>query len=208
MSSEDVTLMLIEDHLALRKGLELLLRARGFHVVGVAASEEEALRLVKARRPDVALVDLGLEGTSGTSLVKRVLDHHPAAGVLIYTGSSDPEELGAAARSGARGFALKSIDTADLVAAIRAVAAGGIWIDPALAGALAPPAAQTARLSPREREILGLLASGATGEEAAGRLCLSPETVRTHVRNAMRKLDAHTRVHAIALAVQQDEIAL
>lgn len=208
MTGDDVTLILVEDHLALRKGLELLLRARGFHVVGVAAGEEEALRLLKARRPDVALVDLGLEGTSGVALVKRVLDHDPAAGVLIYTGSSDPQELDAAARCGARGFALKSIDSADLVAAIRAVAAGGIWIDPALAGALAPPTAQAAMLTPREREILELLASGVTGEQAAGRLCLSPETVRTHVRNAMRKLDANTRVHAIALAVQQHEIAL
>jgi DNA-binding NarL/FixJ family response regulator len=207
-AERDTTILLVEDHLALRKGLELLLRARGFHVVGAGSSPEEGYRLFSARRPDVAVIDVGLGDGSGVQLAERILATDPEAGVLMYTGTPDPEAVDAAAHCGARGFALKSRGPDDLMRAIRAVAAGGVYVDPVVATLLAPSAAPARVLTDREREILSLLATGLTGEQVAAELFLSPETIRTHIRNAMRKLGAHTRVHAVALAVRQREISL
>jgi DNA-binding NarL/FixJ family response regulator len=203
----DITVLLVEDHLALRKGLELLLRARGFHVVGVGDSAEQGYRLFEARRPDVAVIDVGLGEGSGLTLAERILTLAPGAGVLMYTGMTDRDSIDHAARLGARGFALKAGGPDELITAIRTVAAGGVYVDPAVASLLAPSAVPAQVLTNREREILALLARGMTGEQAAAELFLSPETVRTHVRNAMRKLDARTRVHAVALALRLREIS-
>jgi DNA-binding NarL/FixJ family response regulator len=207
MTPDEITVLLVEDHLALRKGLELLLRARGFHVVGVADSAEQGLRLYERRRPDVAVIDVGLGDASGVTLAQEILAQDGDAGVLVYTGLTDHDSIDLAARSGARGFALKAGGPDELITAIRAVASGGVHIDPAVAALLAPSAAPASVLTKREREVLALLATGMTGEQAAESLFLSPETVRTHVRNAMRKLDARTRVHAVALALRLREIS-
>jgi DNA-binding NarL/FixJ family response regulator len=205
--NEEVTVLLVEDHAALRKGMELLLRARGFRVVGVAGSAEQGLRLYKSRRPNVAVLDVGLGDGNGVTMAQQILELDPGAGVLVYTGLTDRESLDAAASCGARGFALKAGGPDELITAIRAVAGGGVHVDPAVAAILAPSSRPGHVLTPREREILQLLAHGMTGEQAAGALFLSPETVRTHIRNAMRKLDAKTRVHAVALALHQREIS-
>jgi DNA-binding NarL/FixJ family response regulator len=203
------SILLVEDHIAVRKGLEVLLRSEGFHVIGVAESAEQGYRMFTARRPDVAVVDVGLGEGSGVDLTERILADDPQAGVLVYTGMSEPAAIERAAGCGARGFALKTVGPHELMRAIRAVAAGGVHIDPAVAALLAPGNdGKPALLTGREREILDLLAAGKTGEEAAHELFLSPETVRTHIRNAMRKLDAKTRVHAVALAVREREITL
>jgi DNA-binding NarL/FixJ family response regulator len=206
--SDGPSVLLVEDHLAVRKGLELLLRDRGFHVMGATASADEGLRMFIDRHPDVAIVDVDLGTASGLDLVERMLEHRPGAGVLVYTGLSDPSALHAAASCGARGFVLKTIAPSDLMAAARAVAAGGLYVDPCVAELLAPRAARAALLSRREREVLDLLALGMTGQQVASELFLSPETVRTHVRNAMKKLGASTRVHAVAMAVRLREITL
>lgn len=207
MSGDDLTVVIVEDHLALRKGLELLLRARGLHVVGVGASAEHGYRLYETRRPDVAVIDVGLGEGSGVALAEQVLELDPNAGVLMYTGMTDRESIERAARCGARGFVLKAGGPDDLIAAIRAVAAGAVHVDPAIAGLIAASAEGTRVLTNREREILALLATGRSGEQIAAELFLSPETVRTHVRNAMRKLKARTRVHAVALALRLGEIS-
>jgi DNA-binding NarL/FixJ family response regulator len=207
MTGEGATVLLVEDHLALRKGLEMLLRARGFHVIGVGDSAESGYRLFEARRPDVAVIDVGLGEGSGVALAQKILELDPDAGVLVYTGMTDRESIDLAARSGARGFALKAGGPDELITAIRAVAAGGVHVDPAVAALLAPSAVPGRVLTDREREVLALLATGMTGEQAAEKLFLSPETVRTHVRNAMRKLGAKTRVHAVALALRLQEIS-
>ena len=203
------SVLLVEDHIAVRKGLEVLLRSEGFHVVGVAESAEQAHRLFMARRPDVAVVDVMLREGSGLELTERILEENDDAGVLVYTGLSDPVAIERAAQTGARGFALKTVGPHELMSAIVTVAAGGVHVDPTMATLLAPlRRGRPHLLTAREREILDLLATGKTGEEAARQLFLSPETVRTHVRNAMRKLDARTRVHAVALAVREREISL
>jgi DNA-binding NarL/FixJ family response regulator len=202
-----VNVVVVDDHLALRRGLELLLRREGYHVVGTADDAQQAEQLILRRRPDVALIDLSLPGENGAALTRRLLAHDHALRIILYTGSADEDELLDGLHAGAAGFALKSGDPAELKAAIRIVADGGDYLDPRLTSTLRSAGGGRKLLSPREREVLELLAHGLSGEQAAQQLYLSSETVRTHVRNAMSKLDAATRVHAVALALQRGEIS-
>jgi DNA-binding NarL/FixJ family response regulator len=197
---DEIEVIVIDDHLGIRKGLELLLRQEGMRVAGVAAGLEEARALLARRRHDVALIDIHLGADNALGLVEDRLRSHPAAAIVLYTGYT--EGLAEAARIGPRGFVLKSSPAAHLIEALRAVAGGGHYVDANLAGALVGPGAvPLSVLSPRELQILDLLADGLNGHAVAKQLFLSPETVRTHVRNAMTKLGARTRVQAVALVV-------
>ena len=210
-SAQDVIrLIVVEDHQAMRQGLELLLGRQGCVVVGSAGRADDAWTLIRERRPDVAVIDVNLPDESGVALARRLLAEDPELGLLLYTGAEDRKTVSEALDCGARGFAVKAGPPTELIDAIRIIARGGTYLDPRLKSLLgARPAAGTARiLSDREREVLDLLAKGMTGEDAAEQLFLSPLTVRTHVRNAMQKLEAHTRVHAITLALQRGEIQL
>ncbi len=212
LQTEDVAiqLALVEDHAALREGLELLLSRSGYQVLGTADGEGAGFELVERVDPDVVVVDVTLADGDGIALTRRLLEARPNRGVVIYTGSSDEEHLLDGLDSGARGYALKEGSIGELMEAITAVAAGGSYVDPRLAPALLSPRATQRQpsLSTREREIMSLLAEGLTGEQVADRLFLSAETVKTHVRNAMNKLEARNRVHAIAIALRQGEIDL
>jgi len=209
-SNAQISLALVEDHLALREGLSLLLKREGCDVVGSVGDPQEGYAMIEDKRPDVAVIDIRLPGESGITLTRRLLRNHPELGVVLYTGHSDVELLYEGLDSGARGYALKDGPPEELLEAIRSIAAGGTYVDPRLRPALLSRGAtkRVPHLSPREREILDLLAQGLTGERIAEQLFLSPETVRTHVRNAMEKLEANTRVHAIAIALRQGEIRL
>jgi DNA-binding NarL/FixJ family response regulator len=207
--TKSLNVVIVDDHVALRRGMELLLRRAGHHVVGTADDAESGEALILRRKPDVALVDLALPGMSGAELTRSLLGSDPELRIILYTGAADEHQLLDAHNAGAAGFALKSGDPEELEEAIRTVAAGGHYIDPRLTPLLAKGSGDRTRtrtLSPREREIMGLLSRGLSGEEAAKQLFLSPETVRTHVRNAMSKLGAATRAHAVALALQRGEI--
>ena len=201
--------MIVEDHQALREGLELLLDREGCQVVGAAGTAGEGRELVERLEPDVALVDIRLGDESGIDLTRELLDADPARRVVLYTGSSDVELLTSGLDSGARGYALKEGTPKELTGALNTVAEGGTYVDPRLRPALlSRKATQTQPvLSKREREIMDLLAQGLTGEQVAERLVLSAETVKTHIRNAMTKLEAHTRVHAIAIALREGFIS-
>lgn len=209
-SQEVIRLIVVEDHQAMRQGLELLLGRQGCVVVGSAGRAEDAWKLIRERRPDVAVVDVNLPDESGAELARRLLAEDPELGVLLYTGAEDRKTVSEALDCGARGFAVKAGPPTELIDAIRIIARGGTYLDPRLKSLLGSRPATTSEhiLSEREREVLDLLAKGLTGEDAAEQLFLSPLTVRTHVRNAMRKLQAHTRVHAITIALQQGEIQL
>ena len=202
-------LVLIEDHQALREGLELLLGREGCEVVGTAGTAAEGRELIERLDPDVALVDIRLGDDSGIELTRAVLDADPDRRVVLYTGSSDVELLISGLDSGARGYALKEGTPSELTGALETVAEGGTYVDPRLRPALL--SRQTTQrmpsLSKREREIMDLLAQGLTGEDVAERLVLSSETVKTHIRNAMSKLEAHTRVHAVAIALREGYIS-
>jgi DNA-binding NarL/FixJ family response regulator len=203
-----LNVVIVDDHVALRRGMELLLRRAGHHVVGTADDAESGEALIQRRRPHVALVDLALPGKSGAELTRSLLATDPTLRIILYTGAADERQLLAALDAGAAGVALKSGDPQELEQAIRSVAAGDDYLDPRLTPLLSRAANGAVKtLSPREREILGLLSRGLSGEQAAKQLYLSSETVRTHVRNAMTKLGAATRAHAVALALQRGEIS-
>ncbi len=201
--------MLIEDHQALREGLELLLGKAGIEVVGTAGTKEEGWALVERHDPDVALIDIALGEESGIDLTAELIDRNPDRRIVLYTGSSEIELLISGLDSGARGYALKEGTQAELVNALQTVAEGGTYVDPRLHPALLSRKATNTQkgLSKREREIMDLLAQGLTGEQVAAQLFLSPETIKTHIRNAMNKLEANTRVHAIAIALREGFIS-
>jgi DNA-binding NarL/FixJ family response regulator len=203
-------LVIIDDHEALREGLVALLRAHGMEVLGTAGNLAAGIDLVEHADPQIAIVDIQLPDGSGIELTRELLARRPDLAVVLYTGDADADLLYSGLDSGARGYALKAGSMQELVGAIERIAAGGSYVDPRLDRILLSPraTAQLPQLSPREREIMHLMAEGGTAEAVANRLGVSVETVRTHVRNVIRKLQARNRVHAIALALERGEIAL
>jgi len=203
-------LVIVDDHEALREGLAALLSGSGLEIVGAAGNVAAGVDLVEHANPDVALLDIRLPDGSGIELTRELLQSHPGLGVILYTGDSDAELLYDGLDSGARGYALKAGSMDELVAAIHRVAAGGSYVDPRLDRILLSPraTANVPQLSPREREIMHLMAEGMTAERIGEEITVSVETVRTHVRNVIRKLQARNRVHAIAIALERGEIAL
>jgi DNA-binding NarL/FixJ family response regulator len=199
------SLVLVEQHEALRDGLAVLLERRGFEVRGCATTAAGGEEVIAERHPDVAVVGVELPDERGTELVRRMSDHPPCPKFVIYTGLTDPDLLEAAYRSGARGLVAKPAGLSTLVEALREVSRGGRYFDRSFVQKNGNGAPEKA-LSRRESEVLAFLADGLTGEEIARRLVLSPETVRTHIRNAMEKLDARTRTEAVVKAIDRDEI--
>jgi DNA-binding NarL/FixJ family response regulator len=160
-------------------------------------------------RPEVAIVDLRMPDQSGIEVVRKAAASSESTGVILYTGAGDQALLVEAVDAGARGFVLKEAPLSDLLRAIQTVAAGGTYVDAVLAGTLTSAKAtdRLRELTQREREVLRLLADGMRYEEIGKQLFLSPETVRTHVRKAMGRLDANTGTQAVATALRQSLIA-
>ena len=199
--------VLIEEHEALRDGLRALLERHGIRTVGVAGTAAGALDVFRHVRPDVAVIAVKLPDGSGLRLVRRLHREDPDLPILIYTGVEDVRTLAEALDSGARGFVLKPGSTPHLVAALRAVAGGKRYVDPAIRTLLdAGVEGDPLLLTKREREVFDLLAQGFTGEEIATQLTVAAETVRTHIRNGMDKLGSHTRTGAVVQALKTHEI--
>jgi DNA-binding NarL/FixJ family response regulator len=202
-NSHPMNLLIVDANGTLRKGTELLLRSWGHHVIGSAGDAVTGFELVARRRPDVTLVDQDLPG-GGAELARRITDADPSAAVVLHlAGGSCRGVLDAAMRSGARGLVLKSGEPRELLHALAKAASGGSYVTPLIARA---HERDTKTLTRREREVLQLLAHGASGKRASAMLTLSPETVRTHIRNASRRLGARTRVHAVTMAIARGEI--
>ena len=207
-SGQPLEIIVVEDHAAVRMGVEAILRRAGHRIAAATDSPEDARHLVLEQRPGVALLDVNLSGGDGIELAREILEQRPGQRILLYTGFAADRRLGDALAFGVRGVALKAGAPEELVQAIATVAADGVYLDPRLREVLGHSGSVRARgvLSKREAEVLELLAQGLTGEEIANRLVLSAETVRTHVRNGMRRLGAHTRSHAVAMALSSGEI--
>ena len=203
-------LVIIDDHEALRDGLAVLLGQGGLEVVAAAGNVATGADIVADADPDVAIVDIQLPDGNGIDLTRTLLASHPGLGVILYTGDSDVDLLVDGLDSGARGYALKAGSIDELRSAIRRVADGGTYVDPRLDRVLLSErtTARLPNLSPREREIMHLMAEGGTAQDVAARVGVSVETVRTHVRNVIRKLQARNRVHAIAIALQRGDISI
>jgi DNA-binding NarL/FixJ family response regulator len=200
------SLVLVEHHEALRDGLAVLLERRGFQVRGCATTAARGEEVIAERHPDVAVVGVDLPDERGTELVRRMSDRPPCPKFVLYTGLEDPDLLEAAYRSGACGLVAKPAGLSTLVEALREVWRGGRYFDRSFVHKNGNGGSADKTLSARESEILGFLAEGLTGEEIARRLVLSPETVRTHVRNATEKLGARTRTEAVVKALEREEI--
>lgn len=200
------SLVLVEQHEALRDGLAVLLERRGFKVVGCAPTATRGEEVIGERHPDMAVVGVDLPDERGTELVRRMHGRGADPKFVIYTGLDDPGLLEAAYRSGARGLVAMPTGLSVLVDALREVWRGGRYFDRSFVEKDGNGTATLRKLSGRETEILTMLADGLTGEQIAQRLVLSPETVRTHVRNAMAKLEARTRTEAVVKALDLGEI--
>ncbi|WP_307817796.1 response regulator transcription factor [Nocardia acididurans] len=211
-SSGKIRVFLLDDHEIVRRGLQDLLEAEGdIDVVGEAGTAAEALRRIPAVRPDVAVLDVRLEDGDGVSVCRELVSDIPALNVLMLTSFSDDEALLGAVLAGAKGYVLKQLRGAQLVDAVRRVAAGESLIDARTAaevterarrrGPVADPLA-AAELTERERQILALIGKAMSNKEIAAELYLSDKTVRNYVSSLLSKLGLVRRSQAAVLAEQ------
>jgi DNA-binding NarL/FixJ family response regulator len=198
-----------DDHPAVLEAVAEFLVQGGIEVIARARDGEEALERIEQRKPQVALVDVRMPKLGGIELTRRAQRSTPDTSILLYTGYGDRALLTEALDAGVRGFVLKEAPMDDLLRAVQSVASGGTYVDPVLAGTLAASSIgnKLPELTQRERDVLRLLADGLANEEIGKRLYISAETVRTHVRKAMDKLDADTRTQAVARALRDRLIA-
>jgi DNA-binding NarL/FixJ family response regulator len=198
-----------DDHPAVLEAVAEFLIQGGIEVTARARDGQEALEKIEQRKPQVALVDVRMPKLGGIELTRRSQRSTPETSILLYTGYGDRALLTEALDAGVRGFVLKEAPMDDLLRAVQSVASGGTYVDPVLAGTLAASSIgnKLPELTHRERDVLRLLADGLANEEIGKRLFISAETVRTHVRKAMDKLDADTRTQAVARALRDHLIA-
>lgn len=203
------TCLVADDHPAMIEAVCAVLEEHGIEIAGRAKDGEEALAKLEALQPAVALLDVRMPRLSGIEIARRAVRKTPGTAIILYTAYGDRALLTEAMDAGARGFVLKEAPLSDLVRAVESVAAGGTYVDPVLAGVFATRQAteKLPALTQREREVLRLLADGFSNEEIGKQLFISAETVRTHVRKAMNKLDADTRTQAVAKALRESLIA-
>ena len=194
--------LIVEDDEQLGTLVCIVLEREGFDVVATATSYAEAVECTDGAT--LAVVDLRLGGRTGIELTRALTAR--GVSVLIFTGAEDREALQAALNAGARGVALKGDSIDGLPDALRTIAQGGEYIPARVRGLLVPKG--EGRLSPREREVLFLLATGMNNDEVAVELGLSPQTTKTQLKTAMRKLGARSRVEAVTIASAEGEITL
>ncbi|MDD2833949.1 MAG: response regulator transcription factor [Methylotenera sp.] len=207
-----IRVLIIDDHTLFRSGIKLLLeRQAGFEVVGEAGEGLEGVKRAKQLKPDVVLLDLHMPIMSGLEVTSLLQEEVPSAQIIMLTVSEDADDLLEALRAGARGYLLKNIETDFLLASIRQAAAGESVMSPPMARKLAdamrlPAKGNTdvspAKLSPRELEVILLLARGAGNKEIARVLDLSESTVKIHVQGILRKLNLSSRVQAAVYAIE------
>jgi DNA-binding NarL/FixJ family response regulator len=206
-----VRVLLVDDQELMRTGLRGILRARfGFEIVGELASGAGVVQAVETYRPDVVLMDVRMPGVDGVEATRRLREVADEPPVLVLTTFEDEEILAGAIRAGAAGFLLKGVPVEDLQRAVRAVAAGDSWLDPAVTGRVlsayrkgpmpALPSAEVEVLTPREREVLALIGEGLSNTEIAAELTLGEGTVKTHVGHIFNKLDLRDRAAAVVFA--------
>ena len=216
MSERPVRVLLAEDHTIVREGLKSLLQPRDdIEVVGEAANGTTAIEMARSLRPDVVVMDLNMPGLNGVDATKRIRDELPDTHVLVLSMHSTEEHVRPAIRAGAGGYLLKGSGLSDLVAAVRAVASGNAFFSPEVARIVLDDSRRAERqgvndragseLTPREREVLKLVAEGNSSPEIAKMLDVSVKTVEGHRGRIMAKLDVHNVAglvrHAIRLGL-------
>jgi DNA-binding NarL/FixJ family response regulator len=180
-----------------------LLRSPHIRVVGEAPDGETAVALAERRKPDVVIMDLRMPQMDGIEATEEIASRAPDTRVLVFTAYSERALLQRGLESGARGYILKETPHETLLRAIEKVAAGETFVDPGLMAEFIAGRGQMDVLTPREREILQLLADGMSNVDVAQKLFISQETVKSHVRHILAKLEADTRTQAVAIALRE-----
>jgi DNA-binding NarL/FixJ family response regulator len=210
---DELRVLLVDDHDLFRTGLRTLLEEQGIHVVGEAENGHVALRLVEEIAPDVVIMDLKMPGLAGVETTQRITGISPLTRIVVLTISIDDDDVMRAVMAGACGYLLKDSSIDQLIAGIRAAAAGESLISPQIAAKLLQrlraqtadvDAAETIRteLSDRELEVLRLIANGKDNAQIASDLFISPKTVKNHISNILMKLQMENRIQAAVYAVR------
>jgi two-component system, NarL family, response regulator NreC len=199
----NIRVLLVDDHAVVRAGIRLVLDgAAGIEVAGEAGTEERAVVLARAHQPDVIILDVLLPGKGGIALIPELLEVSPKSRVLMLTSSAEPATVERALEAGATGYSIKRASDTDVIAAVQAVAAGSNYVHPELGAALAAGRrATTGPLSPRELDVLRLIALGHTNQEIARQLFISTRTTEMHRASIMRKLHFETRAQLVNYAL-------
>jgi DNA-binding NarL/FixJ family response regulator len=213
MSSEQIRILLADDHTLLREGIRSLLQGQAdMVVVGEAEDGRGVVQLASDLKPDIVLMDIAMPLLNGLEATRQIKRDHPQIHVLVLTMHDNEEYVRQVLQSGASGYLLKRAAASELVAAIRAVHRGEAVLSPAITRLVlndylqsdgAKPEPSTSELTPREREILQLIAEGYTSREIAEMLSLSVKTIQAHRTSLMQKLDLHDRGDLIKYAIQK-----
>lgn len=203
-------ILLADDHALVRAGLRALVaELPGVEVVAEAGDGQEALQLIRETAPDIALLDISMPGLNGLEVAARTRKEHPATRVIILSMHGDDESVRRALVAGAAGYLLKNSDRAELELALRAVGRGDTWLSPAVSARVAAAYAEKAPgggplevLTPRQREVLQLIAEGLSTKEIASKLDLSVKTVDTHRTELMERLGIHGVAGLVRYAIR------
>jgi DNA-binding NarL/FixJ family response regulator len=212
--SAQIRVMVVDDHDLFRAGLASVLSSNPeIEVVAQASGGRLAIRLARELRPDVVLMDLRMPDLGGAATMQAIAQHNPSVRILALTVASDDSDIAAAVVAGACGYLLKDSPIDDVVEAVRAAARGLAWLSPRAAEALldlirrdyvepGPAAELEQELSPRELEVLQLVARGLDNSEIAAELSISPRTAKNHVSSILSKLEVPNRIQAATYAVR------
>lgn len=214
MVAEPIRVAIIDDHPLFREGVaHTIQRSGALQVIAEGATAEDAIRIAKTELPDIVLLDVSMPGWDGLVTAERIATACPAIVIVMLTVSEDPDKLLAAFKAGARAYVLKGVSAQELARVVRAAVAGDAYVSPSLASEMlisltrerAPDPLQ--ELTPREREILGLIGTGLTNREIGQRLSLSEKTIKHYVTNILQKLQVRSRVEAALYASRRIKFA-
>lgn len=209
MTEKRIRILIVDDHPAIRRGLTATLEPEpDMEIVGSAASRQQAVEMYRQHQPDITLMDLALErGEGGVQAIQQIRQEFPAAKIIVFSALTGDEDIYQALRSGAATFLSKATPDEDLMRMLREVHCGGRPIPPEVARKLADRLTQTS-LSPREIEVLALVAKGDRNKEIAFKLSISEETVQGHMKHILGKLKVTDRTAAAVVAMQRGIIRL
>lgn len=215
MPSDDgrIEILIVDDHRMVREGLTAMLRDTNVEVVGEAETVGQALEAIEEKDPDAILLDVRLQGESGLTACRTIVEKHPDVAVIFLTVYEDEQYVFEALRAGAKGYMLKRASADDIVNVLQQVAAGETIVDPSLAGKIALRASHVSpgRLWPgaemgitqRESEVLRAMVDGLNNKAIAEQLVISEDTVKTHVRSIFRKLGVTDRAQAVSIVLRE-----
>jgi two-component system response regulator NreC len=204
--AQAIRIVLADDHAVVRSGLRLLLEAEaGFEVVAEAGDVDSARRYVRGHHPDVLVLDLNMPGGPSVTAIPAIRAEAPGTQIVVLTMQEEPAFARQALAAGAAGYVLKKAADVELVEAVRRAAVGETYLNPTLGARIArePPPGPPDDLSPRQVEVLRLIALGHTNAEIAGRLFLSVRTIETHRAHIQQKLRASTRAELVSYALRR-----